>query len=463
MSDAEALMWRLEHDPHLSSTFGTVTVLDRVPDFDAFRRRFERAVIDIPRLRQRVQPAPGNLSPPVWVDDPDFDLNLHVRRVACPKPGTLREVLDMAALFIADPFDRTRPLWQFVVVEGMRGGKAAIIQKMHHTITDGERGVELSLSYLDFERDAPEPPQVEDTSDGDGGDEFDWGAFVSGGVSNELVKEVLANALRIPVGVTRQVRELLSDPAGLPQASTNAARTLQSVLTTLGDTEAARSPLWVERSLRRRVETTQAPFRATKDAAKRLGGTLNTAFVAAAAHAASYYHRQLGSPTESLRASMAVSTRGDESGSNAFSILRVLVPTDDVPIADRFVAIQTEIERARESTRGAGMGTLATLAAALPTSVVTHLARQQTHTVDFATSNVKGAPVPLYVAGSGVTAIYPIGPLAGVACNLTLMSYHGSLDIAVNTDVAAVTEPRLMVEGLDRAFKEFANVGVATS
>ena len=112
----------------------------------------------IPRLRQRVMPAPANISPPVWVDDADFDIDMHVRRIACPKPGTLRQVLDLASLIVADPFDRTRPLWQFIVVEGMRGGKAAVIQKMHHTITDGERGVELSLQYLDFERDAPEPP-----------------------------------------------------------------------------------------------------------------------------------------------------------------------------------------------------------------------------------------------------------------------------------------------------------------
>ena len=103
-------------------------------------------------------PTPANLSPPVWVDDANFDIDIHVRRIACPKPGTLRQVLDLASLIVADPFDRTRPLWQFVVVEGMRGGKAAVIQKMHHTITDGERGVELSLQYLDFERDAPEPP-----------------------------------------------------------------------------------------------------------------------------------------------------------------------------------------------------------------------------------------------------------------------------------------------------------------
>ena len=110
MSDAEGLMWRLEKDPHLSSTFGTVMLLDHAPDFDSFRRRMERTALAIPRLRQRVLPSAANLSPPTWVDDPDFDIDLHVRRIACPKPGTLRQVLDLASLVVADPFDRTRPM-----------------------------------------------------------------------------------------------------------------------------------------------------------------------------------------------------------------------------------------------------------------------------------------------------------------------------------------------------------------
>src|SRR5829696_4064100 len=131
MSDAEGLMWRLEKDPHLSSTFANVTILDRKPDFEKLRRRMERVVVRIPRLRQRVQTAPGNVSAPVWVDDPDFDLSLHLRRIALPKPGTERQLLELATLITADPFDRTRPLWQFVIVEGLKGNRAALIEKLH--------------------------------------------------------------------------------------------------------------------------------------------------------------------------------------------------------------------------------------------------------------------------------------------------------------------------------------------
>lgn len=450
MSDAEGLMWRLEKDPHLSSTFGTVTLLDRPPDFDAFRRRMERAVVAIPRLRQRVMPAPANLSPPVWVDDADFDIDVHVRRIACPKPGTLRQVLDLASLMVADPFDRTRPLWQFVVVEGMRGGKAAVIQKMHHTITDGERGVELSLHYLDFERDAPEPPPMEpsepDTDD------------ASDPIGNEALKGFVAAGLRLPLGVAKQVRELLADPASLPDASSAAAKTLKGIVSQLSETDRARSPLWTARSLHRRVEPARAPFRATKDAAKRLGGTLNTAFLTAAADAASAYHVEMGSPVESLRASMAISTRTDESGSNAFSLARLLVPTGEMPIDERFRAIHEATQVAREASRSAGLDTLATITTALPTSVITRLARQQGQTIDFATSNVKGSPVPVFIAGAQLLEIYPIGPLGGVAFNLTLMSYLGSLDMALNIDTAAVENPELLAACLERSFKDLAAV-----
>jgi diacylglycerol O-acyltransferase len=444
MSDAEGLMWRLEKDPFLSSTFGTVMILDRAPDWDSFRRRVDRATIAIPRLRQRVQPAPANLSPPVWVDDPNFDLDHHVRRIACPKPGTLRQVLDLASLIVADPLDRARPLWQFMVVEGLRGGKAAVVQKMHHTITDGERGVELSLQYLDFERDAPEPPPLTPNDDEQ--------PVAPGGDPIDSLKEFVAGGLRLPLGIVKQVRELLADPTSIPDASSAAAKTFRGIVSQLSDTAGARSPLWTERSLQRRLETARAPFRETKDAAKRLGGTLNTAFLTAAADAASRYHVELGQPVESLRASMAISTRTEESGANAFSLARMLVPTGEMPIAERFLAIQEATSMAREASKTAGLDTLATVASTLPTSLITRLARQQSQTIDFATSNVKGSPVPVFVTGAQLLEIYPIGPLGGVAFNLTLMSYLGSLDMALNIDTAAVTEPELLKRCLDRAF-----------
>ena len=449
MSDAEGLMWRLEKDPHLSSTFANVTILDKAPDFDRLLRRMERATYAVPRLRQRVQPAPVNLSAPMWVDDANFDLRYHVRHIALPKPGTLRQLLDLASLITCDAYDRTRPLWQFVVVDGLKGGKSALIEKLHHTIVDGEGGVQLSLQFLDFARDAAEPPPLDPeliaAADA---------AAVHEGPSPDLLRDLLTGSLRMPLGLLKQIKELLADPTGIPEAGSAAADTVRGVMQQLGDTEGARSPLWTKRSLHRRMEVLRAPFDETRAAAKRLGGTLNTAFLAAAAEAAGRYNRELGAPVEELRSSMAISTRTETSGANAFSLARMLVPTGDMPIGERFAAIQAAAGAAKDANATASLETLAAVAATLPTSLITRLARQQAQTVDFATSNVRGAPMPLYMAGAQLLENYPVGPLGGVAYNLTLLSYNHSLDMGVNIDTAAVTEPELLRECLARAFKD---------
>jgi diacylglycerol O-acyltransferase len=446
MSDAEGLMWRLEKDPHLSSAFANVTILDRTPDFDQLVRRMDRASHVVSRLRHRVQPMPVNLTAPMWVDDPNFDIHYHVRHMALPKPGSMRQLLDLASLIACDPFERTRPLWQFTVVDGLRGGKSALIEKLHHTVADGETGVQMSLQFLDFERDAPELPPIDPSV-------FDRDPEpVNPQANHDLLRDLVAGSLRMPLGLLRQIRDLLADPTGIPDASNAAADTVRGVMSQLGDTEQAHSPLWQQRSLQRRIEVLRAPFDETKAAAKRLGGTLNTAFLAAAADAAGRYHAELGSPVDELRASMAVSTRTESSGANAFSLARMMVPTGDMPIADRFAAILAATGAAKESTNSGSLETLAAVAATLPTSLVTRLARQQAQTVDFATSNVRGAPMPLYMAGAQLLENYPVGPLGGVAFNLTLLSYNHSLDMGINLDRAAVTEPELLRKCMERAF-----------
>jgi diacylglycerol O-acyltransferase len=134
----------------------------------------------------------------------------------------------------------------------------------------------------------------------------------------------------------------------------------------------------------------------------------------------------------------------------------MLVPTGPMPIAERFALIQAASEAARGDAAGPSLDTLAGVALALPTSVITRIARTQTQTVDFATSNVRGAPMPVYLAGAQVLANHPLGPLAGVAFNLTLLSYNHSLDMGVNVDTAAVEEPELLRKLLERAFKDLA-------
>ena len=252
MSDAEALMWRVEKDPFLASTFGAVTILDRPPDFDRLRARMESAVHAVARLGWRVQPNPTGLGTPIWADDPDFDIDLHVRRVALPAPGTLRQLLDLATVFVLDPLDRTRPLWQFLVVEGLANGKAALITKMHHTITDGVNGIRMSMQYFDLSRNATEPA----------------GGTVSAQQAAPLppptpVDSALSYVhatFRLPISIARQVGELLADPTAIPAAGSAAVDGIRGALTQLSDSDAARSPLWTNRSMRRRLELARAPF-----------------------------------------------------------------------------------------------------------------------------------------------------------------------------------------------------------
>lgn len=445
MSEAEGLMWRLDKDPYLSSTFANLSVLDRSPDFDRLRRRMERASIAIPRLRQRVQSSPANLTPPLWVEDPDFDIDYHVRRIALPSPGSMRQLLDLTTLVCNDPFDRTRPLWQFVVIEGLEDGRAVLVEKLHHSIADGEGSVQLSLQFFDFDRDAPEPEPLH----------WDAEAETSSMINLDVWREMLAGPLKLPMALVKQVRDLIADPTQIPANGSATIDTLRGVVGQLTDVEPARSPLWTTRSLRRRVEVLRAPFLATRDAARALGGTLNTALLCAAADAAGRYHRELGSPIDELRASMAISTRkSDGEAPNAFSLARMLVPTATMPVRDRFAAVHEATVAAADDSAGALVGAAASLATSLPTGLITRIARLQSQTIDFATSNVKGTPIPVYVAGAEIVANYPVGPLGGVAFNLTLLSHVGSLDMGLNIDAGAISEPELLRESLHRAFDD---------
>ena len=444
MSDAEALMWRVEKDPFLTSTFANITVLDSRPNFEAFVQRMDRASRIIPRLRQRVQPAPATVGAPTWVRDSEFNIRHHVRYMALPAPGTMRQLVDLASLITADAFDRARPLWQFVIVDGLAGGKSALIQKLHHTITDGQGGVALSMQFLDLERNSPPPPPLPKETP----------QAPESNSTADLLSSTFADAMRAPLGALRQVRELLSDPTQLPGLGAQATATVRGLLAELNDVDSARSPLWTQRSIQRRCETLRAPYRPMLEASRALGGKLNTAFLAATADAAGEYHRQLGMPVETLRTSMAISTRSEASGGNAFTLARMLVPTGPMPIAERFAAINEAVSQAREQSKNASLDTLATMSSLLPTSVLTRIARAQSQTVDFATSNVRGAGIPLYICGAMVLENYPIGPLGGVAFNLTMLSYNHSLDMGLNIDTAAVAEPERLQQCIQKSLHE---------
>ena len=454
MSDTEAMMWRLEKDPYLASTFANISILDRSPDMDTLCARMERTAVLFPRLRRRVQPAPGNLGNPTWVDDSEFDIRYHVRRISIPEPGTIEQLEQLVTLLMADPFDRSRPLWQFIVVDGLQGGRSALVEKLHHTVTDGQGGIELSMHFLDLERTpAPLAPLERDLTETLGD--------AASTDATEALRDALNDSLRLPLALLRQVRDVVSDPGQLSTIGTSTSATVRSILAQLSDTDSARSPLWTSRSLKRRIDVLRVPYASLRSSAKNCGGTLNTGFVTAIADAAGAYHREMGAPVESLRASMAISTRTETSGGNAFSLARMLVPTGEMPLQERFSAINEILNAARAESASANLDAIATISSVMPTSVITRLARAQAETVDFATSNVRGAGVPLFIAGAKLLANYPVGPLAGVALNVTVMSYLGSMDVGVHIDEAAVEHPEVLVRHMSESFDKLCSLADA--
>ena len=446
MTDVEALMWNLEKDPHLGASIANVTILDRPPDPDRLRSRLQQAVVMVPRLHQRVVPALGRLAPPEWREDPDFDLDYHIRWMALPAPGTMRTLLDLAAVLANDPFDRTRPLWEFVVIEGLEGGRAAMLQKLHHAVTDGEGGIRMSEQFIDLERGATSPIAVRRAPP----------APVDAGLVDTTI-ETLTHNLRRGLGVARRAAtgavEVVQHPSRAVTLGSDGVELAQSAMRQLLVTDHAHSPLWTERSLRRHLEVLQVPFDDAKAAAKVLGGSLNDLFVTAAAGGAGAVHRAAGLPVEELRISMPVSTRTDRSaGGNAFTPTRVLVPVDIEDPAARFAAVRDRLAPTKGERALGVVGGLAGFANLLPTSLLVRLARQQVETVDFAVSNVRGAPFPLFIAGARMEANYPVGPTGGTAWNLTLMSYDGHLDMGLHTDAGAVADPAALCRAIEAEF-----------
>lgn len=455
MSDVEALMWALEADPHLSATFANLTYFDRSPDHDRLRRRLWRASRVVPQLRRRVVGAPGPL-PPTWENDPEFDLDRHVRRVELPAGSTEADARQLATELAAEPFDRTRPLWEFTVIDGLAGGRSAMVQKMHHTITDGEGGVRMSVEFIDVERDTPEPPPVDDGPPPAPGRSLVAGtAAALGG----LARQNLDTAQKLAGSAADLVRDpahLAAMLAGLPA---DTAATVRSLIRQLGVVDGARSPLWTRRSLHRHLETFEVPLDDVQAAAKRLGGHVNDLFVAAASGGAGRYHRERGHDVAELRMSMPVSTRTSKApGGNAFTPTRVLVPVEADPKA-RFAAVHERLS-VTKTERSLGLtASFASVLRLLPRPLMVRVARQQVSSVDFTTSNVRAAPFDLFIAGALMETNFPLGPVAGTAWNLTTMSYRGMLDLGLHADAAAVADPAALAADVADSFDELIAAG----
>jgi diacylglycerol O-acyltransferase len=454
MSHAEAIMWAVEKDPALRSDFCNLTILESRPSDDDLRVTMQRALGAIPRLGQRVVGAPLRLVPPEFSDDPTLDLDAHMRVVAVPPPGDERALLDLCGSLAEQPLDRARPLWEFTLIDGLAGGGAAVLQKVHHAITDGVGALQLSLAFVDVERtparpETPVPPSIS-TRRHD----------TPLGVARQAVSEAAANSLGIVRGALGGAGHVLVHPGELPGRAGDAARFTSSLQRQALVTARARSDVMTARSLRRRFEVLGLSLPSMRASAAHLGGSLNDVYVTGIASALGRYHERLGSDLQELRLTMPVSTRnaGDHETANAFAPARVLVPIQPAhDLAALFKGVHERLHAAKSETALTAANGVAAIASGLPTSVLVKVTRAQTRTIDFAASNLRGSPVPLYLAGSRIVANYPFGPRTGTPLNVTMLSYCDELHLGLNIDPAAITDVGRFMRDVDDAYRDLAD------
>jgi len=457
MSDAEAVMWAVEKDPALRSDFCNLTILDERPTDERLLATLERALASIPRLRQRVIGAPLRIVPPEFADDPTLDINAHVRVVAVPAPGDERALLDLCGALAEQPLDRARPLWEFTLIDGLPDGRAALLQKVHHAITDGVGGLRLSLALVDFERDPDQP-----ADEAPAPEEVPVRRDTPLGVARRSVSDATLRGIGAARGAMGKAAGVITRPTELPARATNAARFVGSLQRQALVTNAARSDVMTGRSLRRRFDVLELSLPAIHAASQRLGGSINDAFVTGLASALGRYHERLGSAVSELRLAMPVSTRapGDRETTNAFVPARVLVPIQpayDIPGLFADVSDRLGVAKTEDALHAAGG--LAALASPLPTSLLVAVTRSQTRTIDFAASNLRGSPVPLYLSGARIIASYPFGPRTACALNVTLLSYCDDLHLGLNIDPAAITDIDAFLGDVAAAYADLASYG----
>ncbi|HEY1739217.1 MAG TPA: wax ester/triacylglycerol synthase family O-acyltransferase [Acidimicrobiia bacterium] len=453
MSDADALMWNIEKDPVLRSTIVAVGILDGPPDFKRLRRRYEQASRTIPRLRQRVLTPPMRIGPPRWADDPHFDLDFHLRRIVVPPPGSQRRLLDFVGPIAQASFDRARPLWETTVVEGLDNGRAAVVMKVHHSVTDGVGGVELLAQLVDLEPGGGNTISVHERDHQHAPTEaLEGGALVRDSIVH-TTRRWMGIARRAPTVALDTVTSAARDPFG---SAVRAVDTARSVGRAVAPASSPMSPLMTRRGLGRRLDAFDVSLDDLRRAAKRAECSLNDAFVAAVIGGLANYHATRGAAVDELRMTLPINIRheGSSAAGNHFAPARFAVPAAIVDPVERMHAVGALVRAWRREPALALTDTLAGVLNRLPTSTTTALFGGMLKCIDFVTSNVPGAPLPVYLGGAEVERLYAFGPPSGAAVNVTLLSHVDTCCIGVVSDTTAVPDGSALLDELQRGFDE---------
>lgn len=452
MRASDAFSWYMERDPALRSTVVAAIWLDRAPDWDVLVARVDRISRFVPSLRQRVVESLFRLTAPRWTYDPDFDLSWHLRRITAPAPRNRDAVLELARRSAMGAFDRDRPLWELTLVEGIRGGRAALILKFHHSLSDGVGGMEMLTLMCELQR---EPADLGEMPPAPPGERMDLRAMVTGTIGSVAGRSV-SLAWRGAEAMIPTLVGYARDPVGQVRGAAAMARSVYRTAAPILDTM---SPVMRERAMTRHIAMMEVPVDALKRAAKAVDGTLNVAYLAAVTGGLRRYHERHDAAVETLRVVMPINirTEGDTSWGNKITLQRLTVPVGEPDPATRMRQLQDVTEAARKEpslpVTDAIAGALNMLPAGYVGGVLKH--------IDFLASNVPGTSVPVYIAGSKITGFFAFGPTIGASLNVTLVSYDGTCDIGINIDTAAVPDPELLLDCLRESFAEITALGAA--
>ena len=435
-------------DPVMPSTILGVLVLEQSPDWDELSGRYERATRLAPVLRSKVVGGPTGLETPRLVVDSNFDLSFHMRRFAMPEGSSWEDVLGEARQQGMADFDKDRPLWRVTLLEGLPGGKAVLVQKLHHTIADGQGAVQLGLALFDFTPQGadlgPMPPAPDPVL-------LDSKGFMQAVIrtnagwiartADDVIRGIgplAMTALRHPRTLFGKIRDNIGSVARFTKVS------LEPL-----------SPILQGRSINYHFDTIDVDFAKFKAAAKKRDRTVNDLFLAAISVGMNEYHEKLGHPVDELRMNMPISLRTYGEQTNAVTIARFEIPVSNV-IADVLEAAANTVRtwRAEPALRLADY--LAELSRFLPPELVSAAAQ----TTDLTAANVPGIPVPVWLAGARVERMYPLVGAIGAAINVTMLTYTDTASAGVSSDDAAVGDREVLLESLRHGFSEVAGPSV---
>jgi WS/DGAT/MGAT family acyltransferase len=429
----------------------SVTIFEGpAPTWDELRAHVEARLHLVPRFRQRLAEVPLDQGRPVWVDDPHFNLRYHLRHAGLPTPGSEEQLKNLAGRLFAQPLDRTKPLWELSLVDGLWDGRFALITKSHHAFVDGESAVDITRVLFDAEPDAAPPPPPKGT----------WVARPLP-TPAQLLSDALLERATHPNELARSVRAALRGPRHL-LTGTRERLQKSGALTFAGLEPAPPTPLNVKVGPHRRytwVDAELDELRAIKDS---LGGTVHDAVLAVVAGALGRYLRHRGIDTRDLvlKALVPISVRDEDAMlGNVVAPLSAPLPVGIEDPVEQYHAIREDASVLQGTREAIDARTLTELAGFASPTIMSQAARLQRSQRFFnlVVTNVPGPQFPLYLLGRRLRALYPVVPITGnQALGIAVMSYDGRLGFGLLADYDALPDVDVLATELRAAIDALA-------